>query len=122
MLQVVQVGVGGGGSTTSSSTEDSETRERRFGSIDLQQSLPLKTSTGTAGIGADLAKGQSPIDAQLKQALLAEFSEFKHSSYSSGINSRFIPLVAMIFRIIFYSCWSTESILSQIYKAVCIII
>ncbi|KAM7533809.1 hypothetical protein Aperf_G00000104859 [Anoplocephala perfoliata] len=70
---VVQVG-GGGGSTTSSSTEDSETRERRFGSIDLQQPLPLKTSTGPAGTGADLAKGQSPIDAQLKQALLADFN------------------------------------------------
>ncbi|KAM3188244.1 hypothetical protein ACTXT7_000643 [Hymenolepis weldensis] len=71
--QILQVG-DGGGSTTSSSTEDSEARERRFGSIDLQQPLPLKTAPSTSVTGADLTKGQSPIDAQLKQALLADFN------------------------------------------------
>lgn len=74
-FQILQVG-GGGGSTTSSSTEDSEARERRFGSIDLQQPLALKTTPSASVTAADLSKGQSPIDAQLKQALLADFSEF----------------------------------------------
>lgn len=64
----------GGGSTTSSSTEDSEARERRFGSIDLQHPLPLNTATSGA-TGQEIVKGQLAIDAHMKQALLADFSK-----------------------------------------------
>lgn len=67
-----------GGSTTSSSTEDSEARERRFGTIDLQHSLPMKSTTcGSSGpAGQDVTKGPSSIDPQMKQALLADFSQY----------------------------------------------
>nr|CUU97341.1 serine:threonine protein kinase SIK3 [Hymenolepis microstoma] len=86
--QVLQIG-GGGGSTTSSSTEDSEARERRFGSIDLQQPLPLKTGPCTSVTGTDLTKGQFPIDAQLKQALLADFRSHVSNADSNLPESRF---------------------------------
>ncbi|CDS43299.1 serine:threonine protein kinase SIK3 [Echinococcus multilocularis] len=77
----------GGGSTTSSSTEDSEAREQRFGSVDLQHPLPLNTATSGA-IGQEMVKGQLTIDAHLKQALLADFSVFcpVHSQTSAAYN------------------------------------
>ncbi|KAL5961079.1 hypothetical protein TSMEX_011175 [Taenia solium] len=71
-LKHIRVVQPGGGSTTSSSTEDSEARERRFGSIDLQHPLPLNTATGGA-TGQEMVKGQLAIDAHMKQALLADF-------------------------------------------------
>ncbi|KAL5105751.1 Serine/threonine-protein kinase SIK3 [Taenia crassiceps] len=77
----------GGGSTTSSSTEDSEARERRFGSIDLQHPLPLNTAT-TGATEQEIVKGQLAIDAHMKQALLADFSVFcpVHSHSSTSFN------------------------------------
>ncbi len=64
----------GGSSTASSSTEETEARERRFGSIDLHQPL-LKgtTAAAAAAVGTQEGKPQGNIDPQLKQALLADF-------------------------------------------------
>lgn len=79
------IGDGGrGSSTTSSSTEETEARERRFGSIDLHQPLikgPSPAATGTTdrtrvdSLVGDAVSGVD-IDPQLRQALLADFGRF----------------------------------------------
>ncbi|EUB55492.1 Serine/threonine-protein kinase SIK3 [Echinococcus granulosus] len=79
----------GGGSTTSSSTEDSEARERRFGSIDLQHPLPLNTATSGA-TGQEMVKRQLTIDAHLKQALLADFN-LPSLFHSPAVLSTYFP-------------------------------
>lgn len=74
-------GGGGGSSTNSSSTDETEARERRFGSIDLQpltsgRAAPPGSSGGIRVITSaepPSQPAQPTADARLRQALLADF-------------------------------------------------